>query len=84
MAKYYISPFNFFYAKNEELGNKFTQSAFGGCFTSESDDYDLVTVLTMIAKGFEENELEFSEKNIDINYLIKGVLKKEFLLLRKY
>ena len=76
MLKYYISPFNFFYATNEDLGDKFTKSAFNGNFTTESDEYDLTTILKMIAKGFEENEDEFSNAYIDISDLISGVIRR--------
>lgn len=78
MEKYYISPFDFFYAKNEELGKKFCKSAFDGCYTMESDDFDLNTVLQMIAKGFEENEDDFENAHINILDLVSGVVKRKY------
>lgn len=77
MSKYYISPFDFFYARNENLGSKFSKSAFNESYTYESDSFDLITILSLIAKGFEENENEFINAYIDISDLIKGVLKRE-------
>jgi hypothetical protein len=78
MTEYYISPFNFFYAKNEELGCKFSKSSFGCYFTSESDNFDLQTILSMVGKGFQENENEFNNAGIDYLVLIDNVVKRVY------
>ena len=77
--KYYITPFDFFYTKNEKLGKKFVKSAYDAdFFGEESEKYDLITTLKMIVKGFEENEKEFSKNYISIHELLFAVLKREF------
>ncbi len=75
--KYYISPFRFFYAKNEKLGTDFVKSCYGDNYCQESELYNLTDCLSMISKGYEENKERFKKENIMIDELISNVLKEE-------
>lgn len=78
-TKYYISPFNFFYAEySEELAEKFSQLAFGASWTSESENDTLLNCLEKICSAYEKMEPEFNASFISIQQLISGVLLKYY------
>lgn len=77
--KYYINSFNLFYGLNEVVGNKFALSAYNDSYTLESESFDIKTILSMVLKGYEENESEINSLGIDIMHLISVVVKEDYL-----